>query len=128
MTLNPKKAKAKDADAADAAPVESSSQTLVLHRQQALSKDSGVIIDLLKRRKKQKGKKVDELGREDNLSVEAKLILQNLARAFIEGCFNRAYCLRRSVATWPVTHHRSSVPLVVAERHPGGTREDHREG
>ena len=32
---------------------------------------------------------MDELGREDNLSVEAKLILQNLARAFIEGCFNR---------------------------------------
>lgn len=91
MTLNPKKAKAKDTngDQVEAAPAEPSSQTLVLHRQQALNKDSGSIIDLLKRSKKQRGKKVDELGREDNLSVEAKLILQNLARAFIEGCFNR---------------------------------------
>ncbi|EPT01958.1 hypothetical protein FOMPIDRAFT_1036026 [Fomitopsis schrenkii] len=94
VTLNPKKGKAKDKDgdqAAQAEPTqaEPSSQTLVLHRQQALSKDSGSIIDLLKRHKKQKGKKLDELGREDNLSVEAKLILQNLTRAFIEGCFNR---------------------------------------
>lgn len=35
-------------------------------------------------------KKVDDLGREDNLSVEAKITLQNVAKKFIESCFNRA--------------------------------------
>ncbi|KAI0265300.1 timeless protein-domain-containing protein [Gloeopeniophorella convolvens] len=97
VTLNPKKAAGTsgvpaEGDAGPAmrsdSPAASSSQPLVLHRQQALSKESGVVIDLLKRQKKQKGKKEDELGRHDNLTPEARTILRGLARTFIESCFN----------------------------------------
>ena len=41
-----------------------------------------------KKHKAPKGKKVDELGREDNLTIDARVILQNFARSFIENCFN----------------------------------------
>ena len=34
---------------------------------------------------------VDELGRDDNLSLDARVIMQNLARSFVENCFNRAF-------------------------------------
>lgn len=68
----------------------SSSQPLVLHRQQALSKESGAVIDLVKRQNKQKGKKEDEVAREDNLTPEARIVLRGLARTFVESCFNRA--------------------------------------
>ncbi|KAH9931521.1 timeless protein-domain-containing protein [Fomitopsis serialis] len=91
VKLNPKKSQAKavdeEAPQADAEPA-GASQTLVLHHQQALNRDSGSIVDQLKKQRKQKSKKVDELAREDNLSVDAKLLLQNLARTFIEACFN----------------------------------------
>jgi replication fork protection complex subunit Tof1/Swi1 len=67
-----------------------SSQPLVLHRQQALSKDAGAVIDLTKRQNKQKGKKEDEVARNDHLTPEARTVLRGLARTFIESCFNRA--------------------------------------
>lgn len=93
VTLNPKKSvKKEDNDPTPpAAESSSASQAFVLHRQQALNKEAGSIIDLVKRQKARKGQKLDELGREDNLSVEAKSVLQNLAITFIESCFNRAY-------------------------------------
>ena len=68
----------------------SSSQPFVLHRQQALSKESGAVIDLVKRQNKQKGKKEDEVARNDNLTPEARTALRGLAHTFIESCFNRA--------------------------------------
>ena len=68
----------------------SSSQPFVLHRQQALSNESGAVIDLVKRQNKQKGKKEDEVARNDNLTPEARTALRGLARTFIESCFNRA--------------------------------------
>ncbi|KAI0301445.1 timeless protein-domain-containing protein [Russula brevipes] len=70
-------------------PSPSSSQPLVLHRQQALSKESGAVIDLVKRQNKQKGKKEDEVARNDNLTPEARTVLRGLARTFLESCFNR---------------------------------------
>ncbi|TFY59930.1 hypothetical protein EVG20_g7607, partial [Dentipellis fragilis] len=94
VKLNPKKIKdpAKDDSKGDnpapAASSSSSSQAFVLHRQQALNQEPGTILDLLKRQKGQKGKKVDELGREDNLSTDARTVLQGVARGFIESCFN----------------------------------------
>lgn len=93
VTLNPKKSAKKEENgvAPAAAEPSSSSQAFVLHRQQALNKEAGSIIDLVKRQKARKGQKLDELGREDNLSVEAKSVLQNLASTFIESCFNRVY-------------------------------------
>ena len=92
--LNPKKAKnpveenpSPEVASVDAGP----SRTYVLHKQQALNKDSGSALDMIaaKKHRATKGKKVDELGRDDNLSLDARVILQNLARSFIESCFNR---------------------------------------
>jgi len=44
---------------------------------------------MMKRQKTKKGTMLDELAREDSLSVEARLILQNLAMEFVGACFNR---------------------------------------
>ena len=38
-----------------------------------------------------KKNKVDDLGRNDNLSLDARVTLQNLARSFIENSFNRKW-------------------------------------
>ncbi|THH17984.1 hypothetical protein EW146_g2907, partial [Bondarzewia mesenterica] len=99
VKLNPKKASAlpkaanEEDDGEPTVPAtapssSSSSQAFVLHRQQALNKEAGTIMDLVKRQKTQKVKKADELGRVDNLSTEAKTVLRGLARTFIESCFN----------------------------------------
>jgi replication fork protection complex subunit Tof1/Swi1 len=66
------------------------SQALVFHRQRALDREAGGIIDSNKRQKGKKANKIDELTREDNLSVEARGVLQNLATEFVQSCFNRA--------------------------------------
>ena len=97
---NPKKhPQAKPADestpeAPPPAPVadeDKPSQLFVLHRQRALHRDAGSVLDMssAKRAKTQKKNKTDELAREDNLSVEARTILQETAKTFIEACFNR---------------------------------------
>ncbi|KAF9495210.1 timeless-domain-containing protein [Pleurotus eryngii] len=87
VKLNPNKKRQVDGEA-PAPPAEPSTRSIVLHRQQALTHDSGSIMDMVKKQKFRKGKTVDALTREDNLSVEAKNILKNLAKNFIEGCFN----------------------------------------
>ena len=46
-------------------------------------------MDLTKRQTSKKVNKVDDLGILDNLSVEARGILQNLAIEFVESCYNR---------------------------------------
>ncbi|THH29094.1 hypothetical protein EUX98_g5095 [Antrodiella citrinella] len=87
VTLNAKKHPIPDGeeDAQESAP-----QMLLLHRQQAISRDAGSLLDMTasKKSKAQKTKKIDELGREDNLSLEARITLQNVATKFIESCFN----------------------------------------
>ncbi|KAI4520868.1 timeless-domain-containing protein [Schizophyllum commune Loenen D] len=87
VKLNPKKA----APAADGEEGSSSkkagSSHFVLHQQQALHKDASSILDMKKKAKK-KGMTVDELAREENLSVEARNILQKFAAEFVENCFN----------------------------------------
>ena len=91
-----------------------SARPFVLHRQQALSKESGAVIDLVKRQNKQKGKKEDEVARNDNLTPEARTVLRGLARTFIESCFNRAQplpsCTRTHRNSFSVTIQRSSRP------------------
>ncbi|OJT12212.1 Topoisomerase 1-associated factor 1 [Trametes pubescens] len=89
VTLNPKKAKAPQEDD-EPAPVAGPSRAYVFHKQQALNKDSGSALDMIaaKKHRAARSKKVDELGRDDNLSLNARVILQDLARAFIESCFN----------------------------------------
>lgn len=69
----------------------SGSRPLVLHRQAAITHESGSILDISKRSKARKSNKVDELAREDNLSVEAKVVLQGFARELVDSTFNRLY-------------------------------------
>jgi replication fork protection complex subunit Tof1/Swi1 len=45
-------------------------------------------LDISKHQKARKANKVDELTREDSLSLEARLVLQGFAREFVESCFN----------------------------------------
>lgn len=67
-------------------------QAFVLHRQQAITREAGSIMDMTKKQKARgRNPKEDELMREDNLSVEAKVVLQGLAGEFLEACFNREF-------------------------------------
>ncbi|KAG6865098.1 hypothetical protein C0991_005153 [Blastosporella zonata] len=91
VKLNPDKkvrAAAGDDNGADPEVAAGSSRSFVLHRQQAISSESGTMMDITKRRMNKKGNKVDDLARDDHLSVEARVILQNLAIEFTEACFN----------------------------------------
>lgn len=63
-------------------------QASVLHRQQALNKEAVDIMDIKKRKNVRKGNTVDELSREDNLSVDARVKLQEFANEFLRACFN----------------------------------------
>lgn len=67
----------------------SSSRPLVLHRQAAITQESGSILDITKQQRARKANKVDELTREDSLSFEARLVLQGFAKEFLESSFNR---------------------------------------
>lgn len=60
----------------------------MLHRQQALNKEAVDILDIKKRQNVRKGNTVDALSREDNLSVDARVKLQELANEFLKACFN----------------------------------------
>ncbi|KAI5989865.1 timeless protein-domain-containing protein [Pisolithus marmoratus] len=88
VQLNPKK-KPRDAqDVSEESQGSASTRPLVLHRQAAISKQSGDVLDIAKRNKWKKTNKVDELTRDDNLSIEARMVLQGFAREFVESCFN----------------------------------------
>ncbi len=63
----------------------------MLHRQQALNKEAVEIMDIKKRQSAHKSNTVDELSREDNLSLEARVVLQELAKEFLKACFNREF-------------------------------------
>lgn len=81
-----------DSSATGGAPARgSSSRPLVLHRQAAITQESGSILDISKHQRARKAYKVDELTREDSLSLEARLVLQGFARSFLESCFNRVF-------------------------------------
>ncbi|KAG6332144.1 hypothetical protein ID866_6944 [Astraeus odoratus] len=92
VQLNPRKRTGDDRNNTESAPQDTqgsvSSRPLVLHRQAAISKESGNVLDITKRHKWKKANKVDELAREDNLAMEAKMVLQGFAREFVESCFN----------------------------------------
>ncbi|KAG1808071.1 timeless protein-domain-containing protein [Suillus variegatus] len=83
-----KKPVAPDADTEGPNDPASSSRPLVLHRQAAITRESGNVLDFAKRSKARKSNKIDELAREDNLSVEAKIVLQGFARESVESSFN----------------------------------------
>jgi len=93
VTLNPAKPRSsKDAEdiPAGSSQSQSHSQSLVLHRQQALTSESSLALDA---NKKSKFRRIasDQVRREDNLSFEAKSVLKNLATEFLGNCFNRVF-------------------------------------
>ncbi|RDB17381.1 Topoisomerase 1-associated factor 1 [Hypsizygus marmoreus] len=94
VKLNPNKkprpqGESTNGNEADSEPSPStSSRSFVLHRQQAISSEAGSIMDITKRHTAKKGTKTDEMTREDNLSMEARVVLQDLAIEFVEACFN----------------------------------------
>lgn len=89
VQLNPKR-KTRDAtqEVSEEPQGPASARPLVLHRQAAISKESGDVLDIAKQNRWKKTNKVDELTREDNLSTEARMVLQGFAREFVESCFN----------------------------------------
>ena len=106
----------------------SSSRPLVLHRQAAITKESGSILDISKHQKARKANKVDELTREDSLSLEARLVLQGFAREFVESCFNRVF---GRFLYWRGSYTvllACSIPFLVVEGHQVGATQNCREG
>ena len=62
----------------------------VLHRQKAITTETGEMFDVEKKKRTKKGKTVDSLAREETLSLESRRALQDLAKNFIRSCFSRA--------------------------------------
>lgn len=88
VQLNPKRKTQDTQDMHEESQGPAPTRPLVLHRQAAISKESGDVLDIAKQHKWKKTNKVDELTREDNLSTEARMVLQGFAREFVESCFN----------------------------------------
>ena len=61
----------------------------VLHRQKALTTETGEMFDAEKKRRTKKGKTIDALAREDTLSLDSRRVLQDLAKNFVKSCFSR---------------------------------------
>ncbi|KAF8523716.1 timeless protein-domain-containing protein [Hysterangium stoloniferum] len=68
--------------------VKAGQEVMVLHSQEAITKEAREIVDGNKKSKHQKAKTLDDLRSQDNLAPQALLILQRVAREFIEFCFN----------------------------------------
>jgi len=65
----------------------------VLHRQKAITTETGEMFDVEKKSRSKKGKTIDALAREDTLSLDSRRVLQNLAKSFLKSCFSRTYPL-----------------------------------
>ena len=63
----------------------------VLHRQKAITTETGEMFDVEKKKRTKKGKTVDALAREDTLSLDSRRILQDLAKNFVKSCFSRRF-------------------------------------
>ena len=89
VTLNPRKKQGSESeDATGSSATSTLGHPLVLHRQQAVNSSTGALLDLGKKQKGKKALTADGLTREDNLSLEARKVLQQWASDFLEGCFN----------------------------------------
>ncbi|KAG7097306.1 hypothetical protein E1B28_004668 [Marasmius oreades] len=91
VQLNPKRTPkpADDGNEADSEPGKNDPrQPFVIHRQQGINRDIGSIWDMSKRKIAKKSQTVDELSKEDHLTVEARFTLQTFATDFLDSCFN----------------------------------------
>ena len=90
MTKNVKQNKppGEPSNAKDEAPPQ---RPYVLHRQKALTTETGEMFDVEKKHRTKKGKTIDALAREDTLSLDSRKVLQDLAKNFVKSCFSRAF-------------------------------------
>jgi replication fork protection complex subunit Tof1/Swi1 len=86
--VKPHKPLGEPSNAKDEAPP---SKPYVLHRQKALTAETGEMFDMEKKRRTKKGKTIDALAREDTLSLDSRRVLQDLANNFVRSCFSRAF-------------------------------------
>ena len=127
MTLNQAKLRKKE-DEAESAQAGPSSQTIVSHRQAAINRDSGTILDMKKKNKAKKMNKVDELGLEDNLSQDAKSALRDLARTFLEACFNSEPFSNKNMIVLELNLHSAFLASLLKDiksERPKITEKDH---
>ncbi|KAL7421130.1 Topoisomerase 1-associated factor 1 [Cryptotrichosporon argae] len=68
--------------------VKAGDQKVILHKQNAISANAAKVLDEVKRKRAGKHKRHDELTVPTNLSPDAIVVLQRLAKLFIQSCFN----------------------------------------
>ncbi|EIW66064.1 hypothetical protein TREMEDRAFT_65909 [Tremella mesenterica DSM 1558] len=68
--------------------VKAGDQKLVLHKQNAITVDAGKILDAGKRKRAERKKRVDDPSRLTSYTPDAMRILQDVAKTFLEACFN----------------------------------------
>ncbi|KAK8843979.1 hypothetical protein IAR55_006771 [Kwoniella newhampshirensis] len=68
--------------------VRAGEQKIILHKQNAVTETAGKILDEVKRKRKKKVVKVDDLTHIIELSPDAMRVLQIFAKSFIQSCFN----------------------------------------
>ena len=94
ISLNPAKKRAEEGVEAEPHTASgSSAQRIVAHKQKALNQEAGAIMDDRKRKQAKKILKVDELGIESNLDIDAKRVLQIFGKTFIQVCFNSEHIM-----------------------------------
>ncbi|KAG8920724.1 Topoisomerase 1-associated factor 1 [Tulasnella sp. 418] len=69
--------------------VKSGNEQFIMHSQQALTADTTSVMDMAKKKVTKRVKKLDELGGNSFLNVDALISLQTFAKGFITNCFNR---------------------------------------
>lgn len=116
-----------DSSATAGAPAGGSSRPLVLHRQAAITQESGSILDISKHQRARKANKVDELTREDSLSLDARLVLQGFAKEFLESCFNCVFDGCLSFRNSDDVALTCSISLVLVEGHQIRAAQDYGE-
>ncbi|WWD21366.1 hypothetical protein CI109_105851 [Kwoniella shandongensis] len=68
--------------------VRAGEQKIILHKQNAVTENPGKILDEVKRKRKHKVIKMDDLTHVIDLSPDAMRVLQTFAKSFIQSCFN----------------------------------------
>jgi replication fork protection complex subunit Tof1/Swi1 len=86
--VKPHKPPGEPSNAKDEAPPP---RPYVLHRQKALTTETGEMFDVEKKHRTKKGKTIDALAREDTLSLDSRKVLQDLAKNFVKSCFSRTF-------------------------------------
>lgn len=117
VKLNPNKVRQPNGNDADAEK-STSTQSFILHRQQALTQEANSIWDISKKQRTKKSMTLDELTRPDNLTIEARNILKTLAIDFVGECFNGNLVYVDTVNVFLLCITFRSFSILHTEGHP----------